>query len=76
MATETGVWLRTTSVGVQSFFSKEDTKGESLMLTGDLNLADVEWVVQYRIDSPYNFLFKVRNPESTLRDIFSPSLAS
>ena len=61
--------FRTTNAGVQSSFSKEDTKGESLMLTGDLNLADVEWVVQYRIDSPYNFLFKVRNPESTLRDI-------
>ncbi len=61
--------FRTTRAGVQSSFSKEDTKGESLMLTGDLNLADVEWVVQYRIDNPYNFLFKVRNPESTLRDI-------
>jgi len=34
-----------------------------------LNLADVEWVVQYRIDNPYNFLFKVRNPEETLRDV-------
>ncbi|MDQ6904117.1 MAG: FtsH protease activity modulator HflK [Bacteroidota bacterium] len=61
--------FRTTSVGVQSSFTKEDTKGESLMLTGDLNLADVEWVVQYRINNPYNFLFKVRNPETTLRDI-------
>jgi modulator of FtsH protease HflK len=61
--------FRTTSAGVNSSFTKEDTKGESLMLTGDLNLADVEWVVQYRIDDPYNFLFKVRNPESTLRDI-------
>jgi membrane protease subunit HflK len=39
------------------------------MLTGDLNLADVEWVVQYRINDPYKFLFKVRNPESTLRDV-------
>jgi membrane protease subunit HflK len=40
-----------------------------LMLTGDLNLADVEWVVQYRIDDPYNYLFKVRNPQNTLRDV-------
>lgn len=39
------------------------------MLTGDLNLAEVEWVVQYRVDNAYNNLFKVRNPESTLRDI-------
>lgn len=61
--------FRTTSVGVQSTFSKAGAEDESLMLTGDLNLADVEWVVQYRIDNPYNFLFKVRDPENTLRDI-------
>jgi membrane protease subunit HflK len=60
---------RTISSGVQSEFSKSGTQDESLMLTGDLNLADVEWVVQYRIDNPYNYLFKVRNPENTLRDI-------
>jgi Membrane protease subunits, stomatin/prohibitin homologs len=39
------------------------------MLTGDLNLATVEWVVQYRISEPYKYLFKVRDPENTLRDI-------
>jgi membrane protease subunit HflK len=39
------------------------------MLTGDLNLATVEWVVQYRINDPYKYLFKVRRPEQTLRDI-------
>jgi membrane protease subunit HflK len=39
------------------------------MLTGDLNLADVEWVVQYRINDAYKFLFKVREPVSTMRDI-------
>ncbi|GAA5036912.1 HflK protein [Marivirga lumbricoides] len=61
--------FRTTSVGHQSTFSKAGAQDESLMLTGDLNLADVEWVVQYRIDNPYNFLFKVRDPENTLRDI-------
>ncbi len=43
--------------------------GESLMLTGDLNLGDIEWVVQYRIDNPYNYLFKVRNADETLRDV-------
>ncbi len=61
--------FRTTRAGVQSQFSKAGTSDESLMLTGDLNLADVEWVVQYRIEDPYLFLFKVRNPENTLRDI-------
>ena len=44
------------------------------MLTGDLNLADVEWVVQYRIDNAYNFLFKVRDPENSLRDISEASM--
>jgi len=39
------------------------------MLTGDLNLADVEWVVQYRIVDPYLYLFRVRNAENTLRDM-------
>lgn len=61
--------FRTTRAGVQSEYTRAGTGDESLMLTGDLNLADVEWVVQYRIDNPYNYLFKVRNPETTLRDI-------
>ena len=61
--------FRTLSAGVQSQFTKSGTSDESLMLTGDLNLADVEWVVQYRIDDPYSYLFKVRNPVNSLRDI-------
>ncbi len=42
---------------------------ESLMLTGDLNVLNVEWVVQYKIKDPVKFLFNVRNPISALRDI-------
>lgn len=61
--------FRTSDSDVRSSYSRSEVEDESLMLTGDLNLADVEWVVQYRIDDPYNFLFKVRNPETTLRDI-------
>lgn len=60
---------RTTSAGVRSTYQKQGYADESLMLTGDLNLADVEWVVQYRVADPYNYLFKIRNPEQTLRDI-------
>lgn len=60
---------RTTRAGVQSNYQKQGYQDESLMLTGDLNLADVEWVVQYRVTDPYNFLFKIRNPEQTLRDM-------
>jgi modulator of FtsH protease HflK len=61
--------FRTTSTGIKSQYTKTGTVDESLMLTGDLNLADVEWVVQYRIDDPYKFLFKVREPVATMRDI-------
>jgi membrane protease subunit HflK len=61
--------FRTISAGVQSQFTKSGTSDESLMLTGDLNLADVEWVVQYRVEDPYSYLFKVRNPVNSLRDI-------
>ena len=39
------------------------------MLTGDLNMIDVEWVVQYRIDDPIKFLYEMREPTRTLRDI-------
>lgn len=60
---------RTTQAGIRSSYTKAGYTDESLMLTGDLNLADVEWVVQYRVSDPFNFLFKVRNPEQTLRDI-------
>lgn len=42
---------------------------ESLMLTGDLNIIDVEWVVQYRIADPIKFLYAMREPTRTLRDL-------
>ena len=61
--------FRSTNGNGQSAYTKEGVQNESLMLTGDLNLADVEWVVQYRINDAYNYLFKVRDPESTLRNI-------
>ncbi len=62
--------FRTTKAGINSEYSRSGAaKDESLMLTGDLNLAQVEWVVQYRVSDPYQYLFKVRDPETTLRDI-------
>jgi len=42
---------------------------ESLMLSGDLNVADVEWIVQYQIKDPVQFLFNVRNPNETLHNM-------
>src|SRR5215510_3038069 len=47
----------------------QDPKEERSMVTGDLNAALVEWVVQYRIEDPRQYLFDVRNPEGTLRDL-------
>ena len=50
-------------------FSDDDFPGESLMLTGDLNIIQVEWVVQYRIGDPIRFLYGMRDPTGTLRDL-------
>ena len=47
----------------------EDPNEEKSMVTGDLNAALVEWVVQYRIEDPSQYLFDVRNPGETLRDL-------
>jgi membrane protease subunit HflK len=44
-----------------------DGRQETQMVTGDLNAALVEWVVQYRISDPAKFLFEVREPSETLR---------
>ncbi len=66
--------FRTTQPGIKSEYTKVGTVDESLMLTGDLNLADVEWIVQYRIVDPYSYLFRVREPVTTLRDISEASM--
>lgn len=66
--------FRTVAAGIKSEYTKVGTVDESLMLTGDLNLADVEWIVQYRIVDPYMFLFKVREAVTTLRDISEASM--
>ena len=53
-----------------SQFAESRTRSrEKSMMTGDLNAAEVEWIVQYRINDPRLFLFKVMNPESTLRHV-------
>jgi membrane protease subunit HflK len=57
------------SDGERTEYSPEDFPDESLMLSGDLNIIDVEWVVQYRISDPMKYLYQQRDPERTLRDI-------
>ena len=49
--------------------ASRDGRRETEMVTGDLNAALVEWVVQYRISDPVKFLFDVREPSKTLRDV-------
>jgi len=51
------------------FQTSREGKRETQMVTGDLNAALVEWVVQYRISDPVKFLFDVREPRGTLRDV-------
>jgi membrane protease subunit HflK len=62
--------LRTLEAGVQTRYAPgEAYEDESLMLTGDLNVAVVPWIVQYRVKDPYKYLFRVRNVRTTLRDL-------
>ncbi|MDE0637136.1 MAG: FtsH protease activity modulator HflK [Candidatus Poribacteria bacterium] len=61
--------FRTLKAGVRTQYDTRDYSEESLLLTGDLSIADVEWVVQYKIKDPQKFLFSVRNPQRTLRDL-------
>ena len=63
--------FRTLRAGVQTTYAQasQETEGESLMLTGDLNVAVVEWIVQYRIKDPRAYLFHVRQVSDTFRDM-------
>ena len=62
--------FRTTSPGIRSEFAvTPDAQKEAVMLTGDLNVLNVEWIVQYKIKDPYKYLFKMREAEATFRDM-------
>ena len=61
--------FRTTKAGVVSQFSAREYFDESLMLTGDLNVLVVEWIVQFKVKDPVKLLFKIRNPRETIRNI-------
>ncbi len=62
--------FRTIRAGIRTKYASGGAfLNESLMLTGDLNVAVVPWTVQYRISDPYKYLFKVRNVKATLRDL-------
>lgn len=48
---------------------KNNISSESTMLTGDLNIVNVEWIIQYKIENPRQWLFGVYEKENTIRDI-------
>lgn len=61
--------FRTASAGVRTRYSSNNFEEVSWMLTGDLNIAEVKWIVQYKIIDPVAYLFNVRNPLETIRDV-------
>lgn len=63
--------FRTAGVDAEgaSQYDGGDFTDESLMLSGDLNIIDVEWVVQYRIADPMKYIYSMREPTRTLRDL-------
>ena len=60
---------RTVEAGVRSRFTERGFKEESLMLSGDLNVVDLQWTVQYKISNPVDFLFQVKDVDSAIRDV-------
>jgi membrane protease subunit HflK len=61
--------FRTLRPGIKTQYSERGYQDESLMLTGDLNILDVRWIVQYRIKDPVKFLFATRDPRDNVRAI-------
>ena len=61
--------FRTEKAGINTVYSSGDYPNESIMLTGDLNIVDVEWIIQYRISDARAWLFNVLYREKTIRDI-------
>jgi len=61
--------FRTREPGQKTIYQKQGYDNESLMLTGDKNVIDVEWIVQYKVDDPARFIFKVADVQAAVRDI-------
>ncbi len=61
--------FRTQEAGVVTTYSSQDFSSESLMLTGDLNIIDVGWIIQYQITDARAWLFNVEDQQKTIRDI-------
>ncbi|MBN1353537.1 MAG: FtsH protease activity modulator HflK [Candidatus Omnitrophica bacterium] len=61
--------FRTTKAGIVTQYAPKEYFDESLMLTGDLNVLIVEWIVQFKVNDPVKLLFNIRNPRGTIRNI-------
>lgn len=61
--------FRTVDPGARTRYSSGNYQDESLMLTGDLNILDVRWIVQFKIKDPVKLLFATRSPEDNIHDI-------
>jgi membrane protease subunit HflK len=59
--------FRTLKTGPSSVYANQI--GESTMLTGDLNIVEVEWIIQYRIVDPKAWTFNVLERTATIRDV-------
>jgi modulator of FtsH protease HflK len=61
--------FRTVKPGVDTQYDSQKSLDTSLMLCGDLSVAEVEWIVQYRVKDPKSYLFNIRDPKLMIRDI-------
>ncbi|MEM0907951.1 MAG: FtsH protease activity modulator HflK [Pseudomonadota bacterium] len=61
--------IREVNIGTRSDGRGQDVSEESLMLTGDENIVDVDFRVQWRISDPANFLFNIEDPEGTVKQV-------
>lgn len=66
--------FRTKMPGRQTVYQRGSFDSESLMLTADKNVIDVEWIVQYKISDPFKYLFRVKNVSQAVRDLNETAL--
>lgn len=60
---------RTVTPDIRTTYNKNGLDEESLTLTGDLNVSDVEWIVQFQVADPFKYIFNIKDPISTIRDV-------
>lgn len=61
--------FKSQAAGVKTRYYGKGAADQSLVLTGDLNILDVRWIVQFKIKDPVKLLFATRNPINNIRDI-------